>query len=223
MLADLGAEVIKIEPPRGDPMRRLSRHPAGVNPMWVNSNRGKRSVTLDLKQPEAQAQARDLLASADLMVCNWRRPVAERLGLRDADLVARNPRLIRVYVTGFGPDGPLADAPTYDMIIHGRLGLTEAHGNGTEPADSSFMVDKVSAMLVCQAALAAIAGRELHGVADRVDVAMLDAAAYGNFPDVMANRTFLDHSPESARNMQPDAVRPLATADGWIVVVPVTA
>src|SRR5262245_25460290 len=97
MLSDLSADMIKVEPPKSDPMRRLGQHPAGVSPMFVNSNRGKRSVFLDLKQPAAQEEVRELLRTADLMVCNWRAPVATRLGLVDADLVAANPSLIRLY------------------------------------------------------------------------------------------------------------------------------
>ncbi len=224
MLADLGAEVIKVEPPRGDPMRRLGRQSSGVSPMWVNSNRGKRGVVLDLKEPAAQAELHELLATADMVVCNWRQAVADRLGLRDEELAAKYPRLIRVWVSGFGPTGPLASSPVFDTIIQARLGLTEANGDGETPAlDLSFAVDKTSAMMVCQSALAAIVARERHGVADRVDVAMFDAAAYANFVDIMVNRTLLDHEPASARNLHPSAVRPLATADGWIGVVPVTS
>lgn len=224
MLGDLGADVLKIEPPRGDPMRRLGRHPSGISPMFVNSNRGKRSATYDLKQPEAQRAVRELLAGADLLVCNWRASVADRLGLADDVLVQSNPRLIRLYVTGFGPSGPLADSPVYDTIIQARLGLTEANGDGTTPAlDSSFMVDKVAGMMVCQAALAALVARGRTGTGDRVDLAMLDAAAYANFPDIMVNRTFARHEPPSARNLHPGSVRPIATKDGWIVVVPVTS
>jgi formyl-CoA transferase len=224
MLADLGAEVIKVEPPRGDPMRRLGRHPSGTSPMWINSNRGKHGRVMDLKDSAAQAELHELLATADLMLCNWRQPVAERLGLRDDDLAQRHPRLIRLWVSGFGSDGPLADSPVFDTIIQARLGLTEANGDGETPGlESSFSVDKMSAMLVCQAALAALFARERHGAADRVDVAMFDAAAYANFADVMVNRTLVRHEPPSARNLHPGAVRPLPTADGWIVVVPVTA
>src|SRR5438874_2445718 len=126
MLGDLGAEVIKIEPPgKGDPMRNLGRNEAGVSPLFVNTNRGKRSVTLDLKDPAGQVELRALLRTADLLVCNWRPAVAARLGLVDEELAAENPRLIRIYVSGYGPDGPLADTPTYDSVIQARVGLTE--------------------------------------------------------------------------------------------------
>ena len=101
MLGDLGAEVIKIEPPgKGDPMRNLGRNEAGVSPLFVNTNRGKSSVALDLKTAGARAALRSLLATADILVCNWRPAVAERLGVVDDDLAAEHPLLIRVYVSG---------------------------------------------------------------------------------------------------------------------------
>ncbi len=224
MLADLGADVVKIEPPKGDPMRTMGRHPAGISPMWVSTNRGKRGMALDLKSPEGVETARQLLREADILICNWRPAVAERLGFSDGSLVAANLRLIRIYTAGFGPSGPLAATPAYDAIIQARLGLTEANGDESGPAlEKSFIVDKVAGTMVCQAALAALAGRELHGVADRVDLAMLDAVAYVNFPDIMVNRLFLNHAPASARNVHPSVVQPTPTADGWVVVVPVTA
>ncbi len=218
MLADLGADVVKIEPPKGDPMRTMGRHPAGISPMWVSTNRGKRGMALDLKSPEGVETARQLLREADILICNWRPAVAERLGFSDGSLVAANLRLIRIYTAGFGPSGPLAATPAYDAIIQARLGLTEANGDESGPAlEKSFIVDKVAGTMVCQAALAALAGRELHGVADRVDLAMLDAVAYVNFPDIMVNRLFLNHAPASARNVHPSVVQPTPTADGWVV------
>jgi len=223
MLADLGAEVIKVEPPSGDPMRRLSRHPSGISPMWVSSNRGKRGLVLDLKQADDREELLALLRTADLLVCNWRPQVAARLGVHDEELAAANPRLIRLWVSGYGTGGPLTDSPVFDTIIQAQLGLTEANGDGTTPAlDASFTVDKMSAHMVCQSALAALVARERHGIADRVDVAMFDAVAYANFVDVMVNRALVAHEPPSARNLHPGAVRPLPTADGWIVVVPAT-
>lgn len=188
--------------------------------MFVNANRGKRTVTLDLKQPGGVAEAKRLLASADVLVSNWRESVAGRLGLADDVLAAANEHLVRVYVSGFGTGGPLVDEAAFDTVIQARLGFTEMFGDGTTPAiDSSFAVDKSVAAMVCQAALAAIVERERTGIARRVDLAMYDAAAYFNFPDFMVNRTFLRHEPPSAKNMHPSAVRPLRTSDGWIVTI----
>jgi crotonobetainyl-CoA:carnitine CoA-transferase CaiB-like acyl-CoA transferase len=220
MLGDLGAEVIKVEPPKGDPFRRFGRSGTPVSSIFVNANRGKTGVVLDLKQETDQARLHELLDAADMMVTNWRPQVAARLGVVDDDLVRRNPKLIRVYISGFGSTGPLADRPVFDGIVQGHLGA----GQSTPPSVvGSYVVDKTSAAMVVQAALAALYSRERTGVAERIDLALLDAAAYVNFPDVMANRTFVDHEPEEAGNRQAAAVRAIQASDGWLVVAPVTA
>ena len=220
MISDLGAEVIKVEPPKGDPFRRFGRSGTPLSPLFVNANRGKRGVVLDLKQESDQHALHELLDDADVMVSNWRPQVAARLGLVDEELVARNPRLIRVYISGFGASGPLADRPVFDAIVQGHLGAAQ-----TSPPSvvGSYVVDKTSAAMVCQATCAALYARERRGVGERIDLALLDAAAYVNFTDVMANRTFVEHAPPDAGNRQAGAVRAIKASDGWLVVAPVTA
>jgi crotonobetainyl-CoA:carnitine CoA-transferase CaiB-like acyl-CoA transferase len=220
MLADLGADVVKVEPPGGDPFRRFGRTGHAASPLFVNSNRGKRGVVLDLKDPTDLAQLRDLLDDADVMLSNWRPAVSERLGLADDTIAARNPGLIRVYVSGFGDSGPSADAPVYDAIIQAHVGSAE-----TSPPTivASYPVDKITATMACQAALAALFERERGGPARRVDVALLDTAAYWSFVDGMVNRTFADDAPADASNRQAAAIRPIRTSDGWLIVVPVSA
>ncbi len=223
MLSDLGADVVKVEPPSGEPLRRLGRHPSGIHPLFVNANRGKSGIAVDLKTSVGRDRVLALVDDADIFVSNWRPVVAERLGLGDDTLAARNPNLIRLYITGFGEHGPLARSPAYDAILQARLGLTEAEGDGTTPAlAKDFAIDKMSAMLAAQATLAALYNRAMTGVADRIDLAMLDAGAYGSFPDVMANRTMVGYQPPAARSTHADASRPLRTTDGWVVVMPVT-
>jgi crotonobetainyl-CoA:carnitine CoA-transferase CaiB-like acyl-CoA transferase len=223
-LSDLGAEVIKIETAKGEPTRRLGRSHYPESPLFVNCNRGKRSVAVDLKDPADLAKVRVLLATADVMITNWRPGVTERLGLGDAALAAANPDLIRVYISGFGVDGPLADQPTYDAIVQAHLGSASGVAPDEVPTiASTFVVDKVSATMACQATLAAIVGRERGGGGSRVDISLLEAAAYANYADLMANRTFLEGSPEEAANTHSSATRPIAASDGWLIVVPVTA
>src|SRR5579859_3263385 len=108
MLADLGAEVIKVEPPRGDPFRRFGRPETYVSSLFANCNRPKRSVVLDLKTPEGVARLLGLAGQSDIVVCNWRPEVADRLGVGDGALVQANDQLIRIYVSGYGPTDPLA-------------------------------------------------------------------------------------------------------------------
>jgi crotonobetainyl-CoA:carnitine CoA-transferase CaiB-like acyl-CoA transferase len=222
-LADLGADVIKVEPPRGDPYRRVPRSPTGTSPVFTNANRGKRSLALDLKDADGIATVKALLATADLLVCNYRPGVLDRMGLPDADLVAANPRLIRIYVSGYGPDGPDVDAPAFDGAVQARVGLTHLHGEPGRPKLApGYVVDKTTAMMVLQAMLAALYHRERSGIADRVDLAMLDANAYFLFPDAFSNRTYLEHQPPNDLDTFLHAPRPVATATDWMVVIPVT-
>jgi CoA:oxalate CoA-transferase len=223
MLSDLGADVVKVEPPTGDPFRRFGKNDRGASPVFVSSNRGKRSVVLDLKEERGRASFRELLVTADVLVSSFRPAVLTRLDLDDASLAAANPLLIRLYLTGFGADGPLADVPAFDVIIQARTGYTEMQGDHDHPALApSYLVDKITSTMVGQATLAALLGRERFGTADRVDLAMLDSSVYVNFPDVMANRVILDHAPPEARNAHAAAARPIQAKDGWIVIAPVT-
>src|SRR5262245_29214599 len=99
MLADLGAEVIKLEaPPRGDAFRRFNRPPTIYSPIFANANRGKRSVLADLKDPAQRAAVLELVGTSDVWITNWRPGVAERLGMSDATVADRNPRLVRLYL-----------------------------------------------------------------------------------------------------------------------------
>lgn len=219
MLADLGADVVKVEPPAGDPFRRFGRPRQAVSPVFANVNRGKQTVALDLKATPDRERLLALLDGADVMVSNWRPGVAERLGLDDAVLTARNPRLLRVYVTGFGTSGPYADRPTFDSIVQALSGLTWAQGGDGPPQFAAgYLVDKLTAAMVAQAMLAGLYERAASGAGHAIEVSMLDAAAYFNFPELFANRTYVDDQPPDARFRQAAALRPLRAADGWFVI-----
>jgi CoA:oxalate CoA-transferase len=224
MLADVGADVIKVEPPGGDPYRRVGRPATAIGPLFANVNRGKQSVVLDLKSEGGRAELRTLLDAADVFLTNWRPDVAARLGIADEELARSNPRLVRVYLTGHGTSGPLADVPTYDSIIQARSGLTLAQSRDGRPVFTpGYPVDKVSAAFTAQAVLAALLQREHTGEGQRVELSMLDASAYFNFPDLFANRVFVEHQPDEARNLQAGIVRAIRAKDGWLVVTPVTS
>lgn len=224
MLADLGAEVVKVEKPGGDPFRRFGRPKTYVSAPFANCNRGKRSVVVDLKEPGGADAVLGLLDEADVLVFNWRPDVAERLGLGDDVLAARNERLVRLYISGYGPDGPLAREPAYDTVVQARSGATRALWSTEEAAVlPGYPVDKLTAVMAAQAVLAALYAREATGRGERVDVAMLDAAAYLNFVDLFTGRTFVDLEPEDPRNLHASEMRPLRAADGWLVVAAVSA
>ena len=224
MLADLGADVIKIEQPKGgDAFRRFGRPATYVSPVFANCNRGKRSMVLDLKAEGGVATLLRLLTTTDILVCNWRPDVAERLGLGDHVLEEANPRLIRMYISGFGPAGPNADEPAFDNVLQARSGLTQALWAGEEPTIlPGYPIDKMTAVMAAQAALAALLSRQRDGRGDRIDLAMLDAAGYLNFIDLFTNRVFVDHQPAEARNLHASSTRPLAASDGWLIIAPVS-
>lgn len=177
----LGAEVIKIEPPAGDPMRFYSRDPAkrGMAEPFVGANAGKKSVVLDLKSDEGRAAAQDIVATADVVVENFRPGVADRLGLGADRLTADNPGLIYCSVSGFGQDGPLRNFPAIDQVIQSVSGLMLLSGHEGQPAERiGFpLVDTYSALLSAFAILSALVQRERDP--DRrgqtIDVSMLDA------------------------------------------------
>ena len=224
MLADLGAEVIKIEPPKGDPFRRFGRPKTYASPQFVNCNRGKRSVVLDLKSTEDQAAMLGLLDHADVLLSNWRPAVAARLGLADDVLAQRNPRLIRVYVSGYGPTGPRAEDPVFDTIVQARSAMMHGLSATDEPMLlPGYPVDKATAAMAAQAAIAALYARERTGAGDRVDVAMLDTTAYLDFVDLFTGRTFVDGTKGEARNLHGTTIRTVQTADGWMVMAPVSS
>jgi CoA:oxalate CoA-transferase len=224
MLADLGAEVIKVEtPPDGDPFRRFGRPSAPVSPVFANCNRGKRSVSLNLKDPDDRGRLLSLLVSGDVWLTNWRPGVAERLDLGDEVMVATNPRLIRAYLTGYGPDGPGADDPVFDTIVQAASGLTHALSQSDRPqVVAGYPVDKTTAMMAVQAVVAALFARERSGAGERVDISMLASASYVDFVELFANRTFLDGAPDDPRNHHAVSLRPLPTRDGWLAVAPVS-
>jgi len=224
MLADLGATVVKVErPPGGDPARRFGHGNGSLSPQWVNCNRNKRSVVLDLREEHARTELLRLVADAQVVVVGMRAAALERLGLGDDELHAANPALVRAYITGYGDVGPMAGAPAYDSLLQGLSGLAHVQGGGLTPTlVRSFVADKVAAMTCVQSVLAALlAGpRAPHGA--RLSTSMLDAMAYFDFPDVMVRRTVLADGDTPDVDDVGQAMRPIRASDGWLLVTPVT-
>jgi crotonobetainyl-CoA:carnitine CoA-transferase CaiB-like acyl-CoA transferase len=219
MLADLGADVIKIEPGSGDGMVRWGRVVEGRGVVYANCNRGKSVVALDLKSDEGRSRFLGLAGSADVLVTNWRRGVVERMGLVGS--LAELTSLIWLRITGWGLDGPLADTPTFDGSVQARTGLAWSQGDDEPDLLRTLIADKITATFAAQAIVAALYERTRSGNGSVVELPMLDALAYFNFPDMLQNRTALADPPASARNEQIEANRPVRTADGWLVISPV--
>jgi len=176
----LGAEVIKVESPKGDPLRNYSLVPAerGMAPAFMGINAGKQSVVLDLKSDDGRAAARDLIAASDILVENFRPGVLERLGFGFEEAKRLSPGIIYCSVSGFGLDSPLRDHPAIDQIVQSLSGLMMVSG---EPDDGPMrvgipIVDTFSGLLAAYAVLGAVIQRErFGGEGQMVDVAMLDA------------------------------------------------
>ena len=176
LLADLGAEVIKIEPPQGDDYRAIGPMQNGESALFTVMNRNKKSVVLDLKSPEAVALVHAMAAHADVVVENFRPGVAERLGIGAATLQGINPKLVVVSVSGFGQTGPLAHRPAYDIIVQAMSGLMEATGepDGAPTLVGEAVSDVVAGLFASWATLAALLQVQRTGQGQHVDVAMFD-------------------------------------------------
>ena len=179
LLADFGADVIKIEPPgQGDPMREWGREKAGGRSLWWPVvARGKRSVTVNLREAEGQDIARRLIASADVLVENFRPGTLEKWGLDPAELIAANPELIVVRVSGYGQTGPYASRPGYGAIGEAMGGLRAVIGEPDRPpARAGISIgDTLAATFACVGCLVALHAREQTGKGQIVDSALYEA------------------------------------------------
>jgi len=236
LLADLGADVVKVEPPEGDATR-------GWGPPWVGDegagtrtaayylavNRNKRSIRLDLKRPAGAAVLRRLIARADLLVENFRPGGLDRLGFDEPTLAALNPRLVHLAISGFGPVGPDADRPGYDFVIQAVAGLMSITGfpdeEGGRPTKVGVAVsDVVTGLFGAVAALAALAARDrpagpAAGFGQRIDVSLF-ASTLALLVNQAQNAFVTGRSPGRRGNAHPNIVpyESFATQDGEIAL-----
>lgn len=175
LLADLGAEVVKVESPEGDPMRRWEGR-STMSPQFAAYNRGKRGVVLDLKSVDGLAALLALVDDADIVLDNFRPGVAARLGFGPDVLHERNPRVITCSITGFGPTGPAAKRPAYDTVISATGGMYSqvVPASTIRPLGPAFS-DLLSGMSAVQAVLAALHARDVTGEGEHVEVTMVGA------------------------------------------------
>jgi crotonobetainyl-CoA:carnitine CoA-transferase CaiB-like acyl-CoA transferase len=221
ILADQGAEVIKIEPPNGgDHGRFIGPGFEGFSALFAACNRNKRSLVIDLAVPEGVELARALARQVDVFIQNFRPGVAERLGLGYQTLTSSHPDLIYVSISGFGPDGPYASRRAYDAVIQALSGLADSQAApGGEPAlVSSLICDKVAALTAAQAITAALFARDRGQGGRHVSVSLLDANLAFNWPDVMWNQTFGDPSFAPGAALA-ETYRLWKTADGHVAIV----
>jgi crotonobetainyl-CoA:carnitine CoA-transferase CaiB-like acyl-CoA transferase len=216
VLADQGADVIKVEPPSGDILRHMGGV-AGLSPTFATVNRSKRSLVLDLKKAGAVEALTKLVARADVFVQNSRPGTMERIGIGPKQLRAANPRLVYVSISGFGETGPYAHKRVYDPIVQGMSGLCEIQGAGTGPPGLVRVIvpDKVTALTAAQNITAALLARERTGVGQHLRLSMLDAVIAFVWPEGMAYHTFIGEG----RQIKPVPRRDLVfqTRDGHMI------
>lgn len=194
LMGDQGADVIKVEPINGDQSRQVgSFRRGGVEAFSANVTRGKRSVALDLHAAEAREVVADLAATADVFIQNFRPGVVEQMGLGYDDLSVRNPDLVYVSISGYGPVGPYADRPAYDTTIQAMSGIVaRQRPMGGEPdLIRQVFVDKLTALFVAQAATAALLAVRDGSGGQHIHVSMLDATLYFAWPDLMVDHTIV--------------------------------
>ena len=220
-LGDQGADVIKLETPAGDQLRYGGARRGGVhglNTMFLNANRNKRSIVLDLKLPAQADAARRIAAQCDVVIQNFRPGVTERLGLDYASLCALRPDIIYVSIDGLGSTGPGVNRKVYDIVIQGIAGFAAAQAGGGEPTTmKTTVIDKATALVAAQAITAALLVRERTGAGQHITVSMLDVALAFIWPEIMGSVTLLGDNVDPGGAL--DAVRYcFATADGHILV-----
>jgi len=218
MLADQGADVIKVEPPEGDLVRHMGANRGGLSATFVSSNRSKRSLALDLKTEDGLAALKRLIPKADVFVQNFRPGAVERMGLGEGVVRALREDIVYVSISGFGETGPYAAKRVYDPVIQALSGLAAIQADretGRPRMVRTIVPDKTTALTAAQAITAALFARERTGVGQHVRLAMLDAMVAYLWPEGMTGLTFIGREVGAVRSqLAQDLI--FETADGYI-------
>ncbi len=218
MLADQGADVIKVEAPSGDLMRHFAYGRKGIGASFLSCNRNKRSIAIDLKTTEGLTIVRKLVATADALVHNFRPGTAERVGLGEETLRGIRPDIIYVSITGFGESGPYASQRAYDPVIQALSGLAEIQRDrdtGRPRMIRTIIADYTTALTAAQAISSALFARQRTGQGQHVRISMLDAMISYLWPEAMPDLTFVGEEQDpSEGETGPDLV--YATCDRYI-------
>ncbi len=224
LLGDLGADVIKIEPPEGDSTRRFGRpQKNGVTASFLAFNRNKRSIVVDLKKPDGPTLVLTLAAKADALVENNRPGVTDRLGIGYADIRRVNPKIVYCSICGFGPKGWRADHPAYDPVIQAFSGMAAIQGGSQRPtAIKMALADKLSGMTAALSVVSALLMARNRGVGQFIRVPMLEATMAFVCNDTMAGYTFVPEDEFKGQAPRTQSLDPFKTSDGWISLAPFT-
>ena len=224
LLGDLGADVIKIEPPEGDATRLFGRpFRNGVTATFLNFNRNKRGVVVDLKLEHGRDIVRRLAVKADAIIENNRPGVADRLGIGYADLRRANPKIIYCSICGFGPKGPHANAPAYDPVIQGYSGMAFVQGGkeNKPTAVKMALADKIAGMTAALSIVSALHATRNRGVGQYIRVPMTEAMmAFSANDSAFLGYTFLPDAEFKDTVPKSGSLDPFRTADGWVTIAP---
>jgi CoA:oxalate CoA-transferase len=223
LLGDMGAEVIKIESPGGDPVRAQGHHKDGLSWYFAGFNRNKKSVVLDLHTDEGKAALTRLLEGADVLVENYRPGVLARMGFSQARLEALNPGLVTASINGFGSEGPYTERPAFDFIAQAMSGFMSVNGpDAAHPMRAAQPIsDLIAGLYSAFGIVSALRGRDRDGLGQHVETAMVNGAL--SFMAYLASEHFVTgRNPVQTGNDHP-LVAPYGlyeTADGQIAIAP---
>ena len=196
MLADQGAEVIKVEPVNGELVRHMAAPHNGVNPVFFSCNRGKKSIALDLKSEEGKKILLKIASEADIFMQNFRPGAIERMGFGEDVIRKLNEKIIYVSISGFGNRGPYANSRVYDPVIQALSGATAIQADRETGKPKMFRIiiaDKVTALTTAQAISSALYAREKHGTAQHIELSMLDCMISFFWPEGMAGIVYAEN------------------------------
>ena len=226
LLADQGAEVIKVEAPEGDAVRHIGKpaHTPGMGPCYLYVNRNKRSLCLDLKNPRAKAALLELVKTADAFVHALRPQAIEALGLGYEEIRKVKPDIVYVGAYGFSADGPYGKLPAYDDAIQARFGIADlmgrAAGDDVPRYPPTILADKTCGLTFAFSTLSALMHRQRTGEGQFVEVPMFETMTAWLMVEHMWERTFSDEGAVGYTRLLARTRKPFRTLDGWMAILP---
>ena len=218
MLADQGADVIKVEPPGiGDLARFMGTIKSGISAMFTVLNRNKKCICLDFKNPDDFEVLKKLIKETDVLIENYRPGIVKKLGIDYDSAVKINPEIIYCSISGYGQSGPYKERKVYDPLIQATVGTATAQSPSNPNFFRTIVFDKVTALTAAQSITSALLQKERIGKGQYIPISMMDSALYYSWPDMMINQTFLEGG-ESIGELA-DYFSVYKTNDGFITII----